>query len=141
MSDQEQLRRELDEYRARKNDKEGKVFELLTSAGKVAKSKITFDLCGFELNTYSSIPKGVREKFIEEISRLSEEVKEDSTNIKSMTDVCAWFMSEICYDEELKHPEVWVQYDEECGCLQSVAKEIFEELSVSSAELKRVRKH
>lgn len=101
---------------------------------------MTISGLGFDLEIYKSVPGPLKKEFIK-LSKLSdkedmdiEELNEREIEVESKLVAC------MCVDPDLKHKELWVEFENQTGLLRSLAETIIEETCGTEKEVKHFRR-
>ena len=118
-----------------KKAQNSKVADLLTAGKRIGSKPIKHEIGGFEFETVSVIPNDVREKF----TKVVVEMQKNPESVINVIDGAAELMANICIDEELKDPQVWLDFNDESGALVDVIQHLLSELVISHEEMKTFR--
>lgn len=118
-----------------KKAQNGKVADLLTAGKRIGSKPIKHEIGGFEFETISVLSKENRKKFSDAITKMNR----SESGVENMLKVCAELMADICIDEELKDPQVWLDFNDESGALVDVIQHLLSELVISHEEMKTFR--
>lgn len=112
----------------------------IISAAK--RSSITISGPGFDLEIRAAIPGPLKDKLWEAKSKINNmpddgvfsELRAYVVGIESQ------FMAKMCIDEELKSPEVWVEFEEETGLLDELVACVLSENTAKDEDIKHFRR-
>ena len=118
-----------------KKAQNSKVADLLTAGKRIGSKPIKHEIGGFEFETISVLSRENRKKFSDAVSRMNN----SESGVDDVLNACADLMAELCIDEELKDPQVWLDFNDESGALVDVIQHMLSELVISHEEMKTFR--
>lgn len=118
-----------------KKAQNSKVADLLTAGKRIGSKPIKHEIGGFEFETISVLSRESRKKFSDAVSRMNN----SESGVDDVLNACAELMAELCIDEELKDPQVWLDFNDESGALVDVIQHMLSELVISHEEMKTFR--
>lgn len=132
------LQEELTQYKNKVHSDNNRILQILTAGKAIANQSVEHEFAGFKFKTLAYVPKSIREEFVSKMTTLEDD---DTVSFDDVNKIYANFVASICVEDELKDPEVWIQFDEVSGALASVGQYLFKELTINDAEVKTFRKH
>lgn len=112
-----------------------KVADLLTAGKRIGSKPLKHTIAGFEFETVSVLSKKQRQVFADAVSNMNK----SNTPVEDVLNACATLMSEVCIDDELKDPKVWLEFNDASGSLVDVVQHMLGELVISHEEMKTFR--
>ena len=101
---------------------------------------ITISGLGFELEVYTSVPGPLKKEFIK-LSKLSNKEGVDIEELnENEIELEAKLVAAMCADPDLKHKELWIEFENQTGLLRSLAETIIEETCGTEKEVKHFRR-
>ena len=101
---------------------------------------ITISGLGFELKVHKAIPGPVKRQFAK-FHKLAKDPNADIVELSEMEmDIEAEFLAEMCVDPDLKHKELWIEFENKTGLLRDLTEAIINETCASEQQMKHFRR-